>query len=257
VHAAGLLHRDLKPQNVMLGGNGPMIIDFGLGAFMDASAESLSHSGMIVGSVRCMPPEQARGHPHVNAAADVYALGTVLLYAAAGHYPYDGSMWEAVAAQVANPKIAPNLTGVPAGLLPLLASMLAYDPQDRPTLEAIAHSCADLLATSGIAPAQARLALIAHTTAGGTAGTAEVSLPSSIEKLIAEQTAGPDTESLASPLDAPPGVDEEPDGQEQPLPAPPAGQAVAPQPHPRSARLPASQRVSEELRTQYAVQAAL
>ncbi|MFF4709721.1 hypothetical protein [Streptomyces sp. NPDC001297] len=55
-------------------------------------------SAMIIGNVRCMPPEQANGHPQVSPAADVYALGTVLLYAAARHYPYDGSRWEAIAA---------------------------------------------------------------------------------------------------------------------------------------------------------------
>jgi eukaryotic-like serine/threonine-protein kinase len=132
VHEAGLLHRDLKPQNVIMGTEGPTIIDFGLGAFMDAAKESLSHSGMIIGTVRCMPPEQASGHPKVTAAADVYALGTVLLYAAARHYPYDGAAWEAIAVQVANPDIGPDLGGVPEELRPLIASTLAHLPEDRP-----------------------------------------------------------------------------------------------------------------------------
>ena len=77
VHAAELLHRDLKPQNVIMGKEALMIIDFGVGAFMDAAKESLSHSGMIIGTVRCMPPEQASRHPKVTPAADVYALGAV------------------------------------------------------------------------------------------------------------------------------------------------------------------------------------
>jgi len=113
VHAAELLHRDLKPQNVIMGKEALTIIDFGLGAFMDAAKESLSHSGMIIGTVRCMPPEQASRHPKVTPAADVYALGAVLLYAAARHCPYDGAAWEAVAVQVANPDIGPELSGVP------------------------------------------------------------------------------------------------------------------------------------------------
>jgi len=133
VHAAELLHRDLKPQNAIMGKKGPMIIDFGLGAFMDTAKESLPHSGMIIGTVRCMPPEQASGHPKVAPTADVYALGAVLLYAAARYCSYDGAAWEVVAVQVANPSIGPELSGVPEKPKPLIASMLAYVPEDRPT----------------------------------------------------------------------------------------------------------------------------
>ncbi|MBV9025501.1 MAG: serine/threonine protein kinase [Streptomycetaceae bacterium] len=284
VHAAELLHRDLKPQNVIMGREGPMIIDFGLGAFMDAAKESLSHSGMIIGTVRCMPPEQASGHPKVTPAADVYALGTVLLYAAARHYPYDGVAWEAVAMQVANPDIGPDLSGVPEGLGPLIASMLAHVPEDRPTLGAVAQECATLLKSAGMAPADARLALIARTAAGGTPDAAKEALSPSFEKLLEDQIrllddAGPD-----SPLDglredaeaaAQPDATESDDAeQSEPKPAP--GEPVMPPNAEAKAeakaesmakaaakdrslrgRIPASKRIADELRAEYAIDAAL
>ncbi|MBT3150489.1 hypothetical protein HTV45_06240 [Streptomyces sp. CHD11] len=97
----------------MLGAYGPILIDFGLGAFLDTTKDTLSHSGMIIGTVRCVPPEQALGHTKVKESADVYGLGTVLLYAATGHYPYDGARWKALVGQVANSDQAPDLTASP------------------------------------------------------------------------------------------------------------------------------------------------
>lgn len=61
MHAAGPVHRDLKAQNVILGDFRPVIIDFGLGAFVGASKGTLTQAGMVIGTVRCMPPEQALG----------------------------------------------------------------------------------------------------------------------------------------------------------------------------------------------------
>ncbi|WP_327301338.1 serine/threonine-protein kinase [Streptomyces goshikiensis] len=270
VHAAGLLHRDLKPQNVILGSDGPMIIDFGLGAFMDTSQETLSHSGMIIGTVRCMPPEQASGRPQVTPAADVYALGTVLLYAAAAHYPYDGTRWEAIAAQVTNADIAPDLSGVPAALVPLLESMLAHEPEDRPTLAAVSDACAELLTGSGTSPASARLALIARTTTGEPPSPGEL-FTASFEKLLQEQAALAQDGEPESPLDMTPraaapgeqGDDEaEPDAEELavPLPEPttvPERQRPQPKAGSPKGRPPASKRVADELRAQYAVDLAL
>lgn len=69
VHAAGLVHRDLKAQNIILGDFGPVIIDFGLGAFVGASKGSLTQAGMLIGTVRCMPPEQALGDLDVHTVA--------------------------------------------------------------------------------------------------------------------------------------------------------------------------------------------
>ncbi|MFE9803000.1 protein kinase [Streptomyces goshikiensis] len=271
VHAAGLLHRDLKPQNVILGSDGPMIIDFGLGAFMDTSQETLSHSGMIIGTVRCMPPEQASGRPQVTPAADVYALGTVLLYAAAAHYPYDGTRWEAIAAQVTNADIAPDLSGVPAVLVPLLESMLAHEPEDRPTLAAVSDACAEILTGSGTSPASARLALIARTTSGEPPTQVGEPLTASFEKLLQEQAARDVDGEPESPLDVPPraaapgeqGHDEaEPDAEEPAAPLPePTTASERQRPRPKAGspkgRPPASKRVADELRTQYAVDLAL
>ncbi|MEV0178951.1 serine/threonine-protein kinase [Streptomyces sp. NPDC050625] len=268
VHAADLVHRDLKPQNVMMGKDGPVIIDFGLGAFMDAAQESLSHSGMIIGTVRCMPPEQASGHPKVTPAADVYALGTVLLYAAARHYPYDGVAWEAVAMQVANPAIGPDLSGVPEGLRPLVASMLAHEPDDRPKLDAVARTCTELLKEAGLSPADARLALIARTIEGGSQDEAEGPLSPSFEKLLEDQARLEEAGGVDSPLDGRRAGDvvqaDERDGEadheEGPahVPGEPAvRQETGPKPRPTRGRPPASKRVAEELRAQYAVDAAL
>ncbi|MFD5131198.1 serine/threonine-protein kinase [Streptomyces olindensis] len=260
VHRAELLHRDLTPKNVIMGSEGPIIIDFGLSAFADAAQESLSHSGMIIGTVRCMPPEQASGHPHVTPAADVYALGTVLLYAAARHYPYDGSRWEAIVAQIANVGIAPDLSGVPSALVPLLTSMLAYAPEDRPTLDHVADACAGIMAASGMAPADARLALIARSTTGQASGPSVEPLSPAVEKVIAEQAAL--FETPASPLDAPPGAGEAAeageDEDQQGSPAePPASAHKEPAPPSRPRRPPASERVAGELRAAYAAGAEL
>lgn len=263
VHAAGLLHRDLKPQNVILGDDGPMIIDFGLGAFMDSSQETLSHSGMIIGTVRCMPPEQAGGHPQVSPAADVYALGTVLLYAAARHYPYDGSRWEAIAAQVTNPEIAPDLSGVPAPLVPLLESMLAHTPEERPTLPVVSEACARVLSDSGVTPAAARLALIAHTK-GGEAPSSPGEPPAvPFEKLIHEQADPVENSEPVSPLDDPPRASQaeadEPDREPEepevlpPKPTPGSGRrSNPPKAGAAKGRPLASKRIADELRALYA-----
>jgi serine/threonine protein kinase len=259
VHEADLLHRDLKPQNVIMGREGPKIIDFGLGAFADASQDSLSHSGMIIGTVRCMPPEQASGHPHVTPAADVYALGTVVLYAAAGHYPYDGLRWEAVAAQVTNPKIGPDLSGVPEVLRPLLSSMLAHKAEERPTLDEVSDRCGQLLQAAGQTPAGARLALIARTT-GGSDPTASKELPTpSVEQLLADQTGADDASRVVSPLDSPPGPAGEDDEAKNEERAEPLSGGTGPAPSPktqqktRRGRPVASKLVADGLRTDYAV----
>lgn len=162
VHQAQLLHRDLKPQNILLGPDGPKVIDFGL-AVLAERRTTLTATGVVVGSVLCMPPEQAEGSHQLTSAADVYALGVVLLFAATGHYPYDGDNWLAVAARIGDPNQAPDLTGLPEELVPVVSSMLAFDAADRPTLPEVTAALVAILTASDVTARQARQRLITRT----------------------------------------------------------------------------------------------
>lgn len=277
VHAVGLLHRDLKPQNVMLGVYGPILIDFGLGAFLDTSKDTLSHSGMIIGTVRCMPPEQALGRTKVKESADVYGLGTVLLYTATGHYPYDGARWEAIVGQVANPGHAPDLSGLSEALVPLISSMLAYDPNDRPSLDEVLAGCTSVLSAAGLSPMVARHALIDATATNEAASAPDNEPPAGWERL-AKRTVDRDQREWDSPLDSPPPAAPEPDEEDaseatgiteagevsdvsdspvsSAVPHSPAPEISVPTPR-KPGRPPASLRVAEELRTRYAAQPGL
>ncbi|MGW4994873.1 protein kinase domain-containing protein [Streptomyces mirabilis] len=138
IHRAGLVHRDLKPGNVLLPEDGPRVIDFGVARVL--SAEPLTRSGKVLGTVSFMAPEQLSTPREVGAAADVFALGGVLTYAATGRGPFDGDTGAppiAVAMKIAHD--APDLAGVPPVLRSVIEKCLSKDPTGRP-------SAADLLA---------------------------------------------------------------------------------------------------------------
>ncbi|MGW9208113.1 serine/threonine-protein kinase [Embleya sp. NPDC055664] len=251
VHGAGLFHRDLKPQNLILGAHGPVVIDFGLAAFADRRS-SLSQSGTIIGTVRCMPPEQASGHPKVTAAADVYAFGTVLLYAATAHYPYEGVGWAAVVAQVVNPDQQPDLAGVPDALRPLIKRMLAHKAADRPTLDEVTTFCTRLIAECGSTPAAARQALVARTAGLVGAATIEVPAPGAT-KVYTEDAVIVPVVSVPSALDHP-AVKVEARSAEEIPPQPPR---VAARPHGRWRPDGAPKAVADRLREAYRPRAGL
>ncbi|MFE9975796.1 protein kinase [Streptomyces hirsutus] len=162
VHTQGLLHRDLKPANVLLGPNGPKIIDFGLAAFTESSS-SLTAPHQVVGTPICMAPEQAAGVKPLTAAVDVYALGAMLLFAATGHYPHEAATPYMVFHLVTDPGTAPDLSGAPGELLPLLTGMLAQNAEDRPSLAEVVRQCRSVIEAQGMKIAQARRRLTAHT----------------------------------------------------------------------------------------------
>lgn len=138
VHGSGVVHRDLKPSNVLLAFDGPKVIDFGIARAAEDS--KLTTTGKVIGSPGFMCPEQVTGDP-VGPAADIFAFGGVLVFAATGHGPFgvgDGvqMLWRVVYED-------PRLGDLPERLRPLIAACLSKDPAARPSTDLL---LADLIA---------------------------------------------------------------------------------------------------------------
>ncbi|MEU4118188.1 serine/threonine-protein kinase [Kitasatospora sp. NPDC028055] len=130
VHGLGLVHRDVKPSNVLLTLDGPRLIDFGIARALDATS-GFTRSGYVVGSPGFMSPEQANGQPS-GPAGDVFSLGAVLAFAATGVHPFG----EDVSAAVLLYRVLheePDVSGVPEALRTVVLDCLAKDPAARPT----------------------------------------------------------------------------------------------------------------------------
>ncbi|WP_432086938.1 bifunctional serine/threonine-protein kinase/ABC transporter substrate-binding protein [Streptomyces sp. bgisy095] len=131
MHAAGLVHRDVKPGNVLLALDGPRLIDFGIAR--SAGATALTATGAMIGTPGFLAPEQARvgTAAEVGPAADVFSLGCVLAYALTGERPFGTGAVAAVVYRTVHEE--PDLRGVPDTILPLVTACLAKDPAARPT----------------------------------------------------------------------------------------------------------------------------
>ncbi|WP_452832202.1 serine/threonine-protein kinase [Streptomyces litmocidini] len=131
IHACGLVHRDLKPGNIVMAADGPRVLDFGIARALESTR--LTATGNAFGTPGYLAPEQALGE-EVTGAADVFALGAVLV-AAAGGRPFGegtpmGLMYRSV-------HEAPDLGAVPEALRPLVGRCLAKNPAERPTPDAL------------------------------------------------------------------------------------------------------------------------
>ncbi|GAA0982229.1 serine/threonine protein kinase [Streptomyces rhizosphaericus] len=148
VHALGLVHRDVKPSNVLLALDGPRLIDFGIARATEGTV-SLTSTGASIGSPGYMAPEQILGE-NVEGAADVFSLGAVLAYAATGEPPFPGDTSAALLYKVVHdePRFGHELTGE---LRDLVAACLAKNPADRPTPEQIVRRLASEDGASGLA----------------------------------------------------------------------------------------------------------
>ncbi len=133
IHRAGVVHRDLKPSNVLMAADGPKVIDFGISRPYDSDLRT--ETGKLIGTPPYMAPEQFQRPREVGPEADVFAMGSVLVHAATGRGPFDSDSPYLVAYQVVHHE--PDLSGVPAELVPLIARCLAKDPADRPTTDAL------------------------------------------------------------------------------------------------------------------------
>ncbi|GGT15944.1 MULTISPECIES: protein kinase domain-containing protein [Streptomyces] len=131
IHRAGVVHRDLKPGNVLMAPDGVRVIDFGISR--PADSQLRTETGKLIGTPPYMAPEQFQRPREVGPAADVFALGAVLVHAATGRGPFDSDSHYLVAYQVVHGE--PDLSGLPERLAPVVARCLAKDPADRPTAE--------------------------------------------------------------------------------------------------------------------------
>ncbi|MFF7592177.1 serine/threonine-protein kinase [Kitasatospora purpeofusca] len=134
VHAAGLIHRDLKPSNVLLAEDGVRVIDFGIARAAEGQDTKLTRTGAMIGSPGYMSPEQVEGR-ELTPASDVFSLGATLAVACAGRPAFAGESLPRILFAVLHAE--PELSGVPAGLRPLVAACLAKDPAARPTPQAV------------------------------------------------------------------------------------------------------------------------
>ncbi|MFJ3673352.1 serine/threonine protein kinase [Streptomyces sp. NPDC090106] len=141
IHAAGVVHRDVKPQNVLLTPAGPRMLDFGIAHAADGT--SVTRTGILTGTPGWISPEHYQSG--VTAAeGDLFAWGALVAYAATGRLPFGSGAPEAVAYRVTLGQ--PDLNGMPEALKEIVDRALAKEPAERPDATEAAEACARLLA---------------------------------------------------------------------------------------------------------------
>jgi predicted Ser/Thr protein kinase len=154
IHGAGVIHRDLKPRNVLLAPGSPKVIDFGIARALEATSTH-TQADQMVGTVAYMAPERfgsESGTP-LTPAADVFAWGSVVAYAGTGRTPFSADSPPATAARILTQP--PDLTGLTGPLRELIGHALEKDPANRPS----ARELLDLLITGPQRPAASGAAL--------------------------------------------------------------------------------------------------
>jgi serine/threonine-protein kinase len=143
-HRHGLVHRDVKPQNVLLNGDGrAKVTDFGIARSLDVQ-QGVTQTGTVLGTSEYIAPEQAQGR-NVDEQTDVYSLGVVLYELLSGHVPFAGENFVAVAMRHINdppPPLADSRPDVPARVEAAVRRAMAKEPSDR--FATMADLCAEL-----------------------------------------------------------------------------------------------------------------
>lgn len=148
IHGAGVIHRDLKPRNVLLAPGSPKVIDFGIARALEATSAN-TRTDQMVGTVAYMAPERfsSDADTPVTTAADVFAWGGVVAYAGTGHTPFYADSPPAMAARILTQP--PRLDGLSGPLRDLVAHALEKDPANRPS----SRELLDLLISGNERPA--------------------------------------------------------------------------------------------------------
>jgi serine/threonine-protein kinase len=139
-HTHNVIHRDVKPENILLQGGHALVADFGIArARLGTGAERITMAGMAVGTPAYMSPEQAAGEANVDARSDLYALASVLYEMLAGEAPFTGPTADAILVQRFTqpaPRVTLKRAGVPRTVEGAIATAMARAPEDRfPSVE--------------------------------------------------------------------------------------------------------------------------
>lgn len=162
-HAAGLVHRDIKPGNLLITPDGRVkITDFGIARIADQVP--LTATGQVMGTVQYLSPEQASGHP-ASPATDTYSLGIVAYECLAGKRPFTGESQVAIAMAQINEQPAPLPPTVAVPVQNLVMAMIAKKPEDRPASSAAVSRAAAALRRGDLAAAAAAVPAVAAGTA--------------------------------------------------------------------------------------------
>ncbi|MFF5768649.1 protein kinase [Streptomyces tanashiensis] len=245
VHRAGLVHRDVKPSNVLLSPSGPLLIDFGIARSADETA--LTGTGLVVGSPGFMSPEQAEGRT-VGPAADLFSLGAVLAFAATGRGPFGGGSVAELLYRLVHHE--PDLAGVEGPFAELVRRCLAKRPDDRPPVAELAATADAHREESGSwlpAPVVAAIAQKAEELLNAEAEIEPEPQPDPRSRPVAAESAaesGPGAVTVALPPTAPP--------RTAVLPAQEPGERPAGKPAPRPS-VPTPARPSAAPRSRAAV----
>ncbi|MBB5078092.1 protein kinase domain-containing protein [Nonomuraea endophytica] len=132
IHRAGILHRDFKPANVLMGPEGPVVIDFGIARALDSPGATAT--GMAMGTPSYLAPEQLSGAP-VSEAADVFAWGVTMVFAASGRPAFGSDSIPVVMNRILHQE--PEIVGLDGTMAELVAACLSKDPAVRPTADQI------------------------------------------------------------------------------------------------------------------------
>lgn len=138
IHSEDLIHRDVKPSNIILAPDGPRVIDFGIARPTEGS--TMTGTGHVFGTLPYMSPEQAEGSP-LSPASDMFALGTTLAQAATGDCPFDGPSEPRILMNLVSPPPLELLSDLPTDLRALIRDCWAHDPELRPTPLEVVERC--------------------------------------------------------------------------------------------------------------------